>query len=157
MRCGIGFDAHAFGIEKKKRLILGGIEIEYGKGLEGYSDADVLTHAVMDALLGASGLGDIGIHFPDTDMEYKDISSIKLLSRVAVMVRGKGFEIENIDAVIIIQEPKVSEFFESMEKNISAALNIGADRVNIKATTTEHMGFCGRKEGIAAQSVALLK
>jgi 2-C-methyl-D-erythritol 2,4-cyclodiphosphate synthase len=157
MRCGIGFDAHAFESKKGKKLILGGVEIKYGKGLEGHSDADVLTHAVMDALLGASGLGDIGIHFPDTDMGYKGIFSIKLLSRVAAMVRDKGFEIENIDAVIIIQEPRVSEFFESMEKKISAALKIGPDRVNIKATTTEHMGFCGRKEGIAAQSVALLK
>jgi 2-C-methyl-D-erythritol 2,4-cyclodiphosphate synthase len=157
MRCGIGFDAHAFESKKGKKLVLGGVEIKYEKGLEGHSDADVLTHAVMDSLLGASGLGDIGIHFPDTDMDYKNIFSIRLLNRVAAMVRNKGFEIVNVDAVIIIQEPRISGFFESMEKNIAAALNIGHDRVNVKATTTEHMGFCGRKEGIAAQSVALLK
>lgn len=155
MRTGIGFDVHAFGEDRK--LILGGVEVEYSRGLAGHSDADVLIHAVMDSILGACGLGDIGIHFPDNDMKYKDISSLELLGEVRKKMEAAGFAIENIDTILILQEPKVSKYFNSMRKKLANMLKINIDRVNIKATTTEHLGFCGRGEGIAAQAVALLK
>ena len=155
MRVGTGFDVHAYAAGRK--LILGGVEIEYKKGLEGHSDADVLIHAVMDAILGACGLGDIGIHFPDSDMRYKDISSLILLGKVREKMEKEGFEIENIDTVLILQEPKVFKYFGKMKENIAETLKIGTNRINLKATTTEHLGFCGRGEGVAAQSIALLK
>jgi len=155
MRVGIGFDVHAY--TAGRRLVLGGVKVDYKKGLEGHSDADVLVHAVMDAILGACGLGDIGMHFPDSDMKYKDISSLALLGEVREKMEAEGFEIENIDAVLILQEPKVFKYFEKMKKNIAHTLKIDTGSVNLKATTTEHLGFCGRGEGAAAQSVALLK
>jgi 2-C-methyl-D-erythritol 2,4-cyclodiphosphate synthase len=155
MRTGIGFDVHAF--EGGRRLMLGGVEIDYEKGLAGHSDADVLLHAVMDAILGACGMGDIGLHFPDNDVEYKDISSLKLLAEVNKKMEQSGFSIENIDAVLIMQEPKVFRYFEGMRENIARTLRVDRGRINIKATTTEHLGFCGRGEGIAAQAIVLLK
>ncbi len=155
MRVGIGFDVHAYATERK--LILGGVEINHDKGLEGHSDADVLVHAVMDAILGACGIGDIGIHFPDTDMKYKDISSLALLGEVRKKMEDEGFGIENIDTILILQEPKVFKYFESMRDNIANTLKIDISQINLKATTTEHLGFCGRGEGVAAQAVALLK
>lgn len=155
MRVGTGFDVHAYA--EGRKLILGGVEIDHIKGLDGHSDADVLVHAIMDAILGACGLGDIGIHFPDSDMKYKDISSLALLEEVGKKMETEGFEIENIDAVLVLQEPKVFKYFEEMKKNIADTLKIDFSRINLKATTTEHLGFCGRGEGVAAQSVALLK
>jgi len=154
MRTGIGLDVHAF--EEGRKLILGGVDIPHKKGLAGHSDADVLVHAVMDAILGACGLGDIGIHFPDSDMKYKGISSMKLLGEVKDKMEAKGFFIENIDTILILQEPKVFKYFEKMRKNIAEALDIDQERINLKATTTEHLGFCGRGEGIAAQAIVLL-
>ncbi len=155
MRVGIGFDVHAYASGRK--LILGGVEIDHEKGLEGHSDADVLVHAIMDAILGACGLGDIGIHFPDSDMEYRDISSLTLLGEVRKKMEAEGFEIENIDTVLILQKPKVSKYFEAMRNNIADILKIDISQINLKATTTEHLGFCGRGEGIAAQAITLLK
>ena len=155
MRIGTGFDVHAYTTGRK--LILGGVEINYEKGLEGHSDADVLVHTVMDAILGACGLGDIGIHFPDSDMKYKDISSLTLLGEVRKKMKAEDFEIENIDTILILQEPKVFKYFDMMKKNIANTLKIDISQINLKATTTEHLGFCGRGEGVAAQSVALLK
>jgi 2-C-methyl-D-erythritol 2,4-cyclodiphosphate synthase len=155
MRVGTGFDVHAYAVGR--RLVLGGVEIDYEKGLEGHSDADVLVHAIMDALLGACGLGDIGIHFPDTDMKYKDISSLALLGEVRKKMEAEGFGIENIDTILILQEPKVFKYFEKMKENIAHTLKIDTARINLKATTTEHLGFCGRGEGVAAQAIALLK
>lgn len=155
MRIGIGFDVHAYATGRK--LILGGVEIDYKKGLEGHSDADVLVHAVMDAILGACGLGDIGIHFPDSDMKYKDISSLTLLGDVRKKMEAEGFEIENIDTIIILQEPKVCKYFEVMRDNIANILKIDISQINLKATTTEHLGFCGRGEGVAAQAITILK
>jgi len=155
MRVGTGFDVHAYASGRK--LILGGVEIDHEKGLEGHSDADVLVHAIMDAILGACGLGDIGIHFPDSDMEYRDISSLTLLGEVRKKMDAEGFEIENIDTILILQEPKVSKYFGKMEENIADILKIDISQINLKATTTEHLGFCGRGEGVAAQAIALLK
>lgn len=155
MRVGTGFDVHAF--KEGKKLILGGVKIDYCYGLEGHSDADVLVHAIMDSLLGASGNKDIGVHFPDKDPSFKGISSIKLLEKVREIVSGSGYSIVNIDATVIMEKPRIAEFTNLMEKNISAALKINESLVNIKATTTEGLGFCGRKEGVAAQSIALLE
>ncbi|MGM0367295.1 MAG: 2-C-methyl-D-erythritol 2,4-cyclodiphosphate synthase [Actinomycetota bacterium] len=155
MRIGIGYDVHA--LKKGRKLILGGVKIEYHLGLEGHSDSDVLVHAIMDAILGACGLGDIGIHFPDTDPSYKGMSSLLLLKKVEEKMKAKGKKILNIDSTIIMQKPKVSPHMEEMKKNIAAALGISKSLVNIKATTTEGLGYCGRGEGIAAQSVVLLK
>ncbi len=155
MRIGIGYDVHA--LKAGRKLILGGVRIEYHLGLEGHSDSDVLIHAIMDAILGACGLGDIGIHFPDTDPAYKGISSLLLLEKVEEKMKAKGKKILNIDSTIIMQEPKVSPHMEEMKENIAAALGISKSLVNIKATTTEGLGYCGRGEGIAAQSVVLLK
>jgi 2-C-methyl-D-erythritol 2,4-cyclodiphosphate synthase len=155
MKIGLGFDVHAF--KAGRKLILGGVEINYKMGLEGHSDADVLVHALMDAILGACGIGDIGVHFPDTDMKYRDISSLLLLGEVVKKMEKKGLEIVNVDLILIVQEPNVSKYFSEMKKNIAGVLNIEQDMVNIKATTTEGLGFCGRKEGIAAHCAVLLK
>lgn len=151
-RIGQGFDAHQF-VEGRK-LILGGVDIPYEKGLLGHSDADVLVHAIMDALLGAAGLGVIGQHFPDNDAAYKGISSLVLLQRVSDLLGD--YSINNIDSTIIAQEPKLQRYFPAMKANIANGLSIADNRVNIKATTTEMMGFTGRKEGIAAMAVVLL-
>ena len=154
MCIGQGFDAHGF--LEGRPLILGGVNIESPVGLLGHSDADVLVHAVMDALLGASGLKDIGVQFPDSDNVYKDISSIELLKRVGGMLERLGAEIENIDATVVMERPKISPYRDDMRKNIAHALGIDEHRISIKATTTEGMGFIGRKEGAAAQAVCIV-
>ena len=154
MRIGTGYDVHR--LTEGRKLIMGGVEIPFEKGLSGHSDADVLIHAVMDALLGAAGLGDIGLHFPDTDPAYKGISSVLLLERVGELLGGKGFLIENIDATIIAQAPKMRPFIDTMRKNIAGALGIDAEYVNVKATTEEGLGFTGSGQGIAAQAVCLI-
>jgi len=151
----LGFDVHAF--QAGRKLILGGVKIDYPMGLAGHSDADVLVHAAMDAILGACGLGDIGIHFPDSDMKYKDISSLLLLEEVRKKMEEKDFSIVNIDSILIIQKPKISLYIPEMKKNLAGTLKINEDDINIKATTTEGLGFCGREEGIAAKCVVLLK
>lgn len=152
MRVGIGYDVHA--LVQKESLILGGVKIEHSLGLLGHSDADVLIHSIMDALLGAAGLGDIGKHFPDTDDQYKGISSLKLLVLVKEKLEFHGFRVNNIDSVIIAQAPKLAPYINQMEKNISEALNIEPSLVNVKATTTEKLGFIGKEEGIAVESIA---
>ncbi len=152
MRVGIGYDVHQLVPDRK--LILGGVEIPWEKGLLGHSDADVLIHAVMDAVLGAAGLGDIGRHFPDTDPEFEGADSLVLLKRVQHLVAERGYQTNNVDAVIIAQQPKLAPYMDIMQKNIATALEIAADRVNIKATTTETLGFEGRGEGIAVQAIA---
>lgn len=154
MRIGIGYDVHR--LRAGRRLVLGGVLIKHEKGLEGHSDADVLIHAVMDSLLGAMCLGDIGLHFPDNDPKYKDISSLKLLREVAELLKGHKYKLINLDCIVIAQKPKISPFFTQMEENISEALGVGKDLVNVKATTTEGLGFYGREEGIASQAVALI-
>ena len=154
MRVGLGYDVHR--LESGRDLIIGGVKIEYEKGLLGHSDADVLTHAIMDALLGAACLGDIGLHFPDTAEEFKDISSIVLLERVRELIKDAGYEIGNIDATIIAQAPKMRPYIDDMRKNIADALKIDINQVNIKATTEEHLGFTGRGEGILSEAICLL-
>ncbi len=154
MRVGQGFDVHQMVAGRK--LIIGGIEIPHDKGLLGHSDADVLLHAVCDALLGAAALGDIGQHFSDTDAKYKNIDSRILLREVGNMVRNAGFSIGNVDATIIAQAPKMASHIPRMVENIAADLGIAMNAVNVKATTTENLGFIGRGDGIAAQAVALL-
>ena len=155
MRVGMGYDVHK--LTENRDLILGGVKIPWEKGLLGHSDADVLLHAVMDALLGAAALGDIGKHFPDTDPKYKGISSVKLLIHVAELLKEHGYEIGNIDATIIAQRPKLLPYMEEMKKNVASALGLTGDRVNIKATTEEGLGFTGSGEGISAQAVCLLQ
>jgi 2-C-methyl-D-erythritol 2,4-cyclodiphosphate synthase len=155
MRAGIGFDVHSF--KTGRRLVLGGVEIKHHKGLSGHSDADVLVHAIMDALLGAAGLRDIGVYFPDTEVRYKNISSLLLLKEVKKILNDKGFEIINIDSTLILERPKVSPYIPAMIKELSDTLELDSGRIGIKATTTEGLGFCGREEGIAAQSIALLE
>lgn len=154
MRIGQGYDVHR--LTEGRKLILGGVDIPYEKGLLGHSDADVLLHAIMDALLGAAALGDIGQHFPDTDERYKGISSIELLKRVGELLEKNGFLIENIDSTIIAQRPKLSGYRPQMTANIAAALGIEKEQVSVKATTEEGLGFTGAGEGIAAQAVCLL-
>jgi 2-C-methyl-D-erythritol 2,4-cyclodiphosphate synthase len=154
MRTGIGYDVHR--LVTGRKLVLGGTEIPYEKGLLGHSDADVLVHAVCDALLGASGLGDIGLHFPDTDPKYKNISSLKLLAQTNVMVRKKGLTILNIDTIIFAEAPKIGPYRKSMQKNLAAAVNVDPDCVNINATTTEGLGVIGKGEGIGAMCVVLV-
>ena len=154
MRIGIGLDAHAFA--EGRKLIIGGVEIAHLQGLAGHSDADVLLHAICDALLGAAALGDIGRHFPDTEERYKGADSRGLLREVAALVKSSGYAISNIDAVIIAQAPRMAPHIATMCANIAADLLIGIGQVNVKATTTEHLGFTGRREGIAAQAVCLL-
>jgi 2-C-methyl-D-erythritol 2,4-cyclodiphosphate synthase len=155
MRIGHGYDVHR--LVAGRRLVLGGVEIPHETGLLGHSDADVLLHAICDAILGAIGEGDIGRHFPDTDPVYKGASSIKLLQQVMLLAEGKGYKTGNIDATIVAQKPKLAPFIAQMKENIAAALGTDPDRINVKATTTEELGFAGRKEGIAAYSVALLE
>lgn len=154
MRIGQGYDVHRLAEERK--LIIGGVDIPYEKGLLGHSDADVLLHAVMDALLGAAAMGDIGKHFPDTDDKYKDADSMKLLEEVGRMLDERMYFIENIDATIIAQAPKMRPYIDEMRSNIAGALGIDIDQVNVKATTEEHLGFTGREEGISASAVCLL-
>ncbi|CAH1191406.1 2-C-methyl-D-erythritol 2,4-cyclodiphosphate synthase [Candidatus Nitrotoga sp. BS] len=154
MRIGQGFDAHQ--LVEGRKLIIGGVEIFYDKGLLGHSDADVLLHAICDALLGAAALGDIGRHFSDNDAKFKNIDSRILLREVARMVTNAGFRIGNLDATIIAQAPKMAPHIPRMVENIAADLGVAVNAVNVKATTTEKMGFSGRGEGIAAQAVALL-
>lgn len=155
MRVGMGYDVHR--LTEDRKLVLGGVEIPFEKGLLGHSDADVLVHAVMDALLGAAALGDIGKHFPDNDEQYRGISSMVLLERVGALLEEKCFVIENIDATVIAQRPKLLPYMEQMKANIAGALSLSEDRVNIKATTEEGLGFTGSGEGISAQAICLLQ
>ncbi|WP_279381248.1 2-C-methyl-D-erythritol 2,4-cyclodiphosphate synthase [Clostridium pascui] len=155
MRVGIGYDVHK--LVNGRKLILGGVHIPYEKGLLGHSDADVLIHAIMDSILGASALGDIGKHFPDTKEEYNGIDSLKLLKEVSKLIMEKNFKIVNIDSIIIAQSPKMAPYIETMKANISNILGIHANQVNIKATTEEGLGFTGRREGIAAQSICMIE
>lgn len=153
-RIGLGYDVHAFA--EGRRLVLGGVEIPHDKGLDGHSDADVLVHAIMDAIVGAMRAGDIGKLFPDTDPAYKDADSVKLLEHVGALAREQGYSIEDIDSVVMLQEPKMSPYCEQMRANIAAALRIPVDNVGVKATTTEHLGYEGRGEGASAQAICLL-
>lgn len=154
MRIGIGIDFHRFAINRK--LILGGVEIPHERGLAGHSDADVLLHAICDALLGAAALGDIGQHFPDSDPRYKNISSLLLLAETKQKIAAAGFQIENLDATIIAERPKLAPYIAEMRSKIAEALGIGVSQINIKATTAEGMGAIGRAEGIAVWATALL-
>lgn len=155
MRIGHGYDVHRFA--ENRALILGGVEIPYHQGLDGHSDADVLLHAVMDALLGAAGLRDIGYHFPDTDMRYKGASSLALLGCVAEKIREKGYRVGNIDVTMIAQKPKLKDYIPQMQENIAKQLSLDMDQVNVKATTEEGLGFTGRLEGISCHAVCLLE
>lgn len=155
MRAGIGYDVHR--LVAGRRLILGGVEIPFAKGLLGHSDADVLLHAIGDAILGALGLGDLGRHFPDTDPRYKDISSLNLLEQIQAMAQQKGFTCVNIDATLVAQEPKLAPYTEAMAENISRVLEIDKAAVNIKAKTTEGLGVEGRGEGMSAYAVVLME
>lgn len=154
LRIGFGMDVHAFAPDRK--LILGGVDIPHHQGLDGHSDADVLLHAIADALLGAARLGDIGKHFPDTDPAYKDADSLKLLEAAANLLREEGFEILDIDCVIAAQAPKLSPYREAMRENIACACGIATENIGVKATTTERLGFEGHEEGISAEAVALV-
>ncbi len=155
MRVGIGYDVHP--LVEGRPLVLGGVTVPFGHGLHGHSDADVLTHAIIDALLGAAALKDIGTHFPDTDPQYKDISSITLLKRVGDMLHNGGFKIENIDATIICEQPRLADYIDEMCRNISAALGIMREQVSVKASTSAGLGFLGEDEGIVAHAVALVE
>ncbi len=155
LRIGSGFDVHAFAEERD--LIIGGVRIPYEKGLIGHSDADVLLHAISDALLGALALGDIGKHFPDTDPEYKNADSRELLRQVKRLIADKGFKVANLDSTIIAQAPKMAPYIDGMRQNIADDLDMKISRVSVKATTTENLGFTGRGEGIASQATVLLK
>jgi 2-C-methyl-D-erythritol 2,4-cyclodiphosphate synthase len=154
MRIGQGYDAHRFQIGR--RLVLGGVEIPYDRGLEAHSDGDVLIHAICDALLGAAALGDIGRHFPDSEVGFEGIDSRILLRQVVGLLTGKRWRIANVDATIVAQRPRLSPYFASMRERLAVDMNIAIDQINIKGTTTEGMGFTGREEGIAAYAVALL-
>ncbi len=153
-KIGHGYDVHR--LVDNRRLIIGGVDIEYEKGLLGHSDADVLLHAVMDAILGAMGKGDIGRHFPDSEEKYRGISSLSLLSYVYEIMKNEGYSIGNIDATVIAQRPKLLPYFEKMKANIAFVLNCDISSVNLKATTEEKLGFTGREEGISAHAVALI-
>ena len=155
MRIGHGYDVHR--LVQDRDLILGGVNIPFHSGLDGHSDADVLLHAVSDALLGAAGLGDIGRHFPDTDPQYKGADSLKLLQIVGMKVADAGYQISNIDVTMIAQQPKIKKYIDTMARNIAGALNIDASRVNVKATTEERLGFTGNMEGMACHAVCLLE
>lgn len=155
MRIGMGYDVHK--LVPNRDLILGGVKIPHELGLLGHSDADVLLHSIMDALLGAAALGDIGKHFPDTDPAYKGADSVKLLEHVGRLIREAGYSIENIDATIIAQRPKMRPHIDTMRRNIKEALGIELDQINIKATTEEGLGFTGSEEGISAQAICLLR
>ncbi|MBQ1992320.1 MAG: 2-C-methyl-D-erythritol 2,4-cyclodiphosphate synthase [Clostridia bacterium] len=154
MRIGHGYDVHR--LTENRKLILGGVDIPYEKGLLGHSDADVLLHAISDALLGASALGDIGKHFPDTDPKFKGADSILLLKEVCRLINEKGYRIENIDSTVIAQAPKLKPYIEQMRKNIAEACGISVEQVNVKATTEERLGFTGSGEGISAHAVCLI-
>ena len=154
MRIGQGYDVHR--LKERRKLIIGGVEIPYEKGLDGHSDADVLLHAIMDALLGAAALGDIGLLFPDTDEQFSGADSLKLLQKVKDVLDEKGYSICNIDATVIAQEPKLRPYIDLMRQNIAETLKMDVSQVSVKATTEEHLGFTGRKEGIAAQAVVLI-
>lgn len=155
IRAGLGYDVHR--LAENRKLIIGGIDIPYEKGLLGHSDADVLIHAIMDALLGASKLGDIGVLFPDSDPKYKNISSITLLKYVKNAMDEKNIKIINIDSIIVAQKPKMRPYIEEMEKNIAKALSISTDDINVKATTEEELGFTGNGDGISAKAVCLIE
>lgn len=155
MRVGLGYDVHR--LVAGRDLILGGVHVPYEKGLLGHSDADVLAHAISDALLGATSQGDIGRHFPDTDPRYAGADSLDLLSKVVGLVRAAGWEVENVDAVIVAQAPKLAPFIDAMIDNLAGAIGVSRQQVGVKATTTEGLGFAGRGEGIAAQAVALIR
>lgn len=155
IRIGHGFDVHAFA--EGRRLIIGGVDIPCDRGLLGHSDADVLLHAICDALLGAAALGDIGKHFPDSDVRYKGIDSRKLLRHVAELLDGRGWKVGNVDATIIAQAPKMAPHIAAMREHIAEDIGIAAEQVNVKATTTERLGFTGREEGIAAEAVCLIQ
>ena len=155
MRVGMGYDVHRLSVGRK--LIIGGVEIPYEKGLLGHSDADVLLHAIMDALLGAAALGDIGKHFPDTDPAYEGISSMQLLEHVGKLLDESGYVIENIDATIIAQKPKMRPYIDEMRANIAKVLQIDAEQVNVKATTEEGLGFTGNGEGISSQAICAVE
>lgn len=155
MRVGMGYDVHQ--LVEGRPLILGGVEIPYEKGLLGHSDADVLLHAIMDAMLGAAALGDIGRHFPDSDPAYKGADSMKLLAACREKIAEKGYVVHNLDVLICAQAPKMAPHIETMRANIAAALEIAVDAVNVKATTTEHLGFVGEKKGMSAYAVCLLE
>lgn len=155
MRIGMGYDVHQ--LVAGRKLILGGIEIPHELGLLGHSDADVLVHAIMDGLLGALALGDIGKHFPDNDQTYEGADSMKLLEKVMFLIRERGYEVVNVDAVVMAERPKLRPYIDDMTSCIADALGVGAGQVSIKATTTEKLGFVGREEGIASQAVVLLE
>jgi 2-C-methyl-D-erythritol 2,4-cyclodiphosphate synthase len=155
IKTGLGYDVHR--LAPNRKLVLGGVEIPFTHGLIGWSDADVLVHAVMDALLGAAGLGDIGVHFPPGDPQYKGISSLKLLERVGGMLKAAGWKVGNIDVVIVAEQPKLRPHVDAMCQNISSTLGIDADSVNVKASTSEELGFIGREEGMAAWATALIE
>ena len=154
MRIGHGYDVHR--LVEGRKLILGGVEVPHTLGLLGHSDADVLTHAVMDALLGAAALGDIGRHFPDTDPAYAEADSLKLLDHVVELLEEKGYQVGNVDATILAQKPKLAPYIEKMRDNLAARMKVEPDQVNVKATTEEKLGFTGAEEGVAAHAVALL-
>lgn len=155
MRIGHGYDVHK--LVENRKLILGGVDIEYSLGLDGHSDADVLLHAIMDALLGAAALGDIGKHFPDNDERYKGINSILLLKEVVSLLKENNYKVVNIDSTVIAQKPKLLPYIDSMRQNIAKACNIDINDVNVKATTEEHLGFTGRGEGISAHAVCIIE
>ncbi len=155
MRIGHGYDVHR--LTEGRELILGGVKIDYEKGLLGHSDADVLLHAVSDALLGAAGLGDIGRHFPDTDPKYKGADSLELLRQVAGKIAAAGYRVGNVDVTMIAQRPRLKDFIPQMEANIASALNVDAGRINVKATTEERLGFTGSGEGMACHAVCILE
>jgi 2-C-methyl-D-erythritol 2,4-cyclodiphosphate synthase len=155
MRIGIGYDVHP--LVKGRKLVLGGVEIPFGKGLEGWSDADALTHAVIDALLGAAALGDIGQHFPPGEAEYEGISSLVLLDKVVEKLEEQGWRLVNIDATVVAEKPRLSEYIDDMRHALSHVLGIGIDRVSVKASTNNGLGFIGRGEGIAAYAVAMIE
>ncbi|EFK10682.1 2-C-methyl-D-erythritol 2,4-cyclodiphosphate synthase [delta proteobacterium NaphS2] len=153
-RIGFGYDVHA--LVEARKLILGGVEITHSKGLKGHSDADVLIHAIMDALVGALGLGDIGRHFPDTDPAYKDISSRSMLETVTGLVEREGYALNNLDCTLVAQAPKIAPFLPEMKRNLAESLKTDVNRINIKATTSEGLGFCGKREGMEAFAVVSL-
>jgi 2-C-methyl-D-erythritol 2,4-cyclodiphosphate synthase len=154
MRVGFGYDVHAF--VEGRPLVLGGVEIPHTHGLLGHSDADVLLHAIADALLGAAALGDIGRHFPDSDPAYKGISSLLLLERTVELIRGEGFSVHNVDCTLVLQKPRLAPYISKMVEEIARVVGLPVSAVNVKATTTEKLGFTGRREGVAAYAVALL-
>lgn len=153
-RIGHGYDVHR--LVSGRRLVIGGVDIDYSLGLLGHSDADVLLHAIMDALIGAMGLGDIGRHFPDSDEKYKGISSMALLSSVYDLLLENGYDVVNVDATVVLQKPKLLPYIETMRSNIAFALNVDPSQINVKATTEEKLGFTGREEGVSAHAVALI-